>query len=183
MLDFTGRAKWDAWKATKEKYGDRATEVEERYLEIATELGWDGERSQPAGGQEPLDNTVEGEDSIWDTDDAPQQGGGISGLGISVSTVSYDDDEDTREEGTFHNYAVSGNTEELEAYLVSHPDTQVNEIDEYVRATLLNNGYLVNFSQGYTALHLASDRGYATVVKFLLEKGADPNVKVLVFSH
>lgn len=32
--------------------------------------------------------------------------------------------------------------------------------------------------QGYTALHLASDRGHIAVVKLLLERGANPSLKV-----
>ena len=131
LLDFTGRAKWDAWKSTGVKYGAHASEVEERYLHIATGLGWkEGEKREERQSQS---RSSDGQDAsedgdIWDKDDGPR-GSGI-GFGITVSKLSQEDEE-TRKDGTFHSYAVSGDTKGLKAYLESHAEAQIDAVDEY----------------------------------------------------
>lgn len=147
-------------------------------MQVATELGWiEGEssrRPKPSGSK-----VMEEDGDIWDKEDTPRSDGGVGGLGNSVSTFSHDNEE-RREEGSFHNYAVSGNKEGLNAYLEAQPETQLDEKDEYVRRQLTVSGLELNSIQGYTALHLASDRGHAAVVKLLLERGADPSIKVVI---
>lgn len=132
LLDFTGRAKWDAWNSVGAKYDDRAFEVEERYLQIATELGWkEGEKKQEPQTQPVTSSSqAETEDGdIWDKEDVPK-GSGI-GFGVTVSKISQEDEE-TRQDGSFHNYAVSGDTEGLKAYLESHAEVPLDITDEYV---------------------------------------------------
>lgn len=161
LLDFAGRAKWDAWKSVGEGYRDRVFEVEERYLQIAIELGWkEGERKEefqtPPGTSSSQDESDDGD--IWDKEDEPK-GGGI-GFGVTVSKISQEGEE-TRPDGSFHTYAVAGDTEGLKAYLESHAEAQVDTKDEY----------------GYTALHMASDRGHIEIVKLLLDRGANSSIK------
>ncbi|KAL0575821.1 hypothetical protein V5O48_006148 [Marasmius crinis-equi] len=154
----TGRAKWDAWKSAGATYHDGA-EVEKRYLQIARDLGW---TEGTASTAQSKPETVEDEEINWDEDDdVPSQGSSKpSGLGPSVS-VMLNEDEAPEDATTIHDFAVSGDTERIEGLLKGKPDLNVNELDE----------------NGYTPLHLASDRGNVSVVKLLLEKGADPTIK------
>ncbi|KAI0375287.1 ankyrin [Pilatotrama ljubarskyi] len=126
IFDFTGRAKWEAWRSAGETYKDRPADAESRYLEIAHSLGWtEGDKSAMAGVMSTM--TMEDEQS--------------------ASVVS--------------NLAISGDVQGLLSYLQRHPEVDVNARDE----------------NGYTALHLAADRGHADMVRVLLERGADRGVK------
>lgn len=130
LLDFTGRAKWDAWSNIGKQFADRAPDVEARYLQIATELGFKAGEAPVA--QEATTRPSEDGD-FWDEDTASKSSGGPSGLGNSVSTVSHADEEE-REQGSLHALAVSGDVQGLESYLQSHPGTELNEKDAYVRS-------------------------------------------------
>ncbi|GJE85719.1 acyl-CoA-binding domain-containing protein [Phanerochaete sordida] len=161
LLDFTGRAKWDAWSNIGKQFADRAPDVEARYIQIATELGWKpGETSAAPGKTTEETSSASKDEDIWDKDAGSRASGGPSGLGNSVSTVSQAGEEE-RQQGTLHALAVSGDVQGIGSFLQSHPETQLNEKDAY----------------GYTALHLASDRGHLAVVKLLLERGADPRLQ------
>ncbi|KAK7064304.1 ankyrin repeat-containing domain protein, partial [Favolaschia claudopus] len=63
-------------------------------------------------------------------------------------------------DSSLHGLAVSNNLPGLVA-IVQAANLDLNTRDEY----------------GYTPLHLAADRGHLSVVKFLLEHGADPTLK------
>lgn len=157
IFDMTGRAKWDAWKSAGDTYKNGA-DTEKRYLEIARDLGWtEGAINQPQAAPE-------GEGEInWDDENVSEQSSGErSGLGPSVSTMlKAENDEKPDSDKTVHDFAVSGDIEKLETLLKDNPQLNLDELDE----------------NGYTPLHLASDRGNLSVVKFLLRKGADSRVK------
>ncbi|KAF8078707.1 acyl CoA binding protein-domain-containing protein [Lyophyllum atratum] len=153
IFDMTGRAKWDAWSSAGEKY-TTGQEAEYRYLEIARSLGWTEKtviEQQPRPEQSDLGN-------IWDDESQPRSGGASGGMGGSVSTMTpLLEEADT----SIHGMAVSDDFKSLSELLEKHPETDVNGHDEF----------------GYTPLHLACDRGNLPVVKLLLSKGANPNIK------
>ncbi|KAI0053350.1 ankyrin [Auriscalpium vulgare] len=83
-----------------------------------------------------------------------------SGMGASVSMMAPPPPEDG-DAGELHSLAVNDDGEALSEYLKSSPGYDINLRDEY----------------GYTALHLASDRGSTSAVEVLLKAGADKNLK------
>jgi len=150
----TGRAKWDAWKSAQEKY-DEGEKAEERYLDIARNLGW-VEGAMPSSEEIPSDRGS-GAD-IWDDDSTVSQRSGNQ-MGKSVSVVP--PPPEAAGKSTLHDLSVSDDAAGLSSLLLEHPATDVNERDQF----------------GYTPLHLACDRGSLAVVKILLSKGADPSLK------
>ncbi|CCL98289.1 uncharacterized protein FIBRA_00283 [Fibroporia radiculosa] len=150
IFDFTGRAKWDAWKACGRKYGANAQDVESSYLAIARELGW---RENVAFVEREVGN------NNFDMSDGSNSKGGNSGLGNSVSTMAFAEEEQCV--GVMSALAISGKIEEMEVFLQNNPDIDINALDE----------------NGYTPLHLACDRGNLGVVEFLLKRGADVHLK------
>ncbi|EGO05220.1 hypothetical protein SERLA73DRAFT_174236 [Serpula lacrymans var. lacrymans S7.3] len=161
IFDITGRAKWDAWKSAGTVYQSRGSDAEKRYLEIAQGLGW----VQGAAPDAPTKNEdADMSDDIWDSDlegGSPAKGGG-GGLGNHVSSIA-PPSQNTNGTKTLHDVAISGDAQKVSAFFEANPQTDVNERDEY----------------GYTALHLACDRGSLEVVEVLLSNGADPNIKDL----
>ncbi|KAI0080300.1 ankyrin [Panus rudis PR-1116 ss-1] len=160
IFDFSGRAKWDAWDNAGKTYGDNGeVDAERRYLEIAKELGWkegttasETQATSSKGGTGGSNNDTAGQSN-------PSGGGGM-GMGVKVSTMTTEG-EGSREGNSIHGFAIAGDTEHLKTYLQTHPNADVNKRDEY----------------GYTPLHLACDRGHLSVVKLLLEHGADRSIK------
>jgi len=154
VFDMTGRAKWDAWSVAGKTYRDDA-DAENRYLTIAQSLGWEeGTRaSENKLGSEELDL-----DNISD-DDSGSGGGGSGPMGGTVSSMASLHEE--IDLSTIHGLAVSNDGPKLASFLQEHPNINVNSLNEH----------------GYTALHLAADRGYVTLVEVLLSKGADPSIK------
>ncbi|KAJ7169787.1 ankyrin repeat-containing domain protein [Mycena filopes] len=155
IFDFTGRAKWDAWAAAGNTYSSKA-EAESRYLEIARSLGWKEGIIAP--------ESVRSEDAdIWDSDDdtdKPSRGNGEpGGLGNSVSSMARPEDDES--DVSLHGLAVSNHLQELVALVHDDPSVDPNARDNF----------------GYTALHLAADRGHLPIVTFLLENGADRTIK------
>ncbi|KAG7450619.1 ankyrin [Guyanagaster necrorhizus] len=151
IFDMTGRAKWDAWNASGKKWST-AEQAEARYLELAQSLGWtEGNQVEASKAEQKPDD-----DSIWDDDGtAPKSG---RGLGITVSSmvapveVVSDD---------LHGLAVSNQIARLAALLKEELELDLDAQDEY----------------GYTALHLAADRGNTAIVKILLDQGANAALK------
>jgi len=163
IFDFAGRAKWDAWASTGQMYADRASQAEQRYLDVARDLGWEEGAGETASVEatQKSQSEVKSDDDIWDDD---SQGGkkssGGTGMGNSVSTMLLETDTD-REQGSLHSLAIAGDIEGLKALVRNRPETDVNVMDEY----------------GYTPLHLACDRGKSEVVEWLLGVGADTAIK------
>jgi len=116
----TGRAKWDAWNSAGQKYPNGA-EVEQRYLEIARDLGW-----SPGVAVQNSDITDE-ENEI--------QGDGIGGMGNTVSVMSIDPDE---LDHTVHGLAIADNVTELKEML-NKPDIDVNTKDEFVSSPVFRH--------------------------------------------
>lgn len=176
MFDLAGRAKWDAWSNAGKVYAGNGQGAEQRYLDIARELGWVsgsgvGSRSQNKG-------------EVWDEDlgmrvplSSEQDGGG---MGVSVSTMAARGDQGNDTGGhMLHAFAIQGDANNITRFLAESPGVDVNQRDEHVWSSLSGRypGDDV-LLQGYTALHLACDRGSLQVVKVLIEHGADPTIKV-----
>jgi len=155
IFDPIGRAKWDSWSAAGTKY-EKGRDAESRYIEIARTLGW----TEGAPESRPVVDTAA--EDIWDDDsDEGASGshrGGSGGMGLSVSTIPVPPKVDDR---TIHGLAVSNDFAGLTALLAQHPETDLNELDEF----------------GYSPLHLACDRGSQEIVKLLLKQGADATIK------
>lgn len=124
-----------------------------------------------------------GEEGIWKSDSEMAQssrGGGGEGMGNIVSTmVTHEGEED---QSVISVLAISGTAEDMLSYLNKNPEVDVNEADENVSVSRSCPDYALTPEQGYTALHLACDRGNITVAQLLLSRGADMNIKVCDFA-
>lgn len=105
-------------------------DVEKRYLQIATDLGWKREEAKTTKPE--ATPASDSDDGIWDKEGQSNRSGGI-GFGLAVSTMSFAG-EDTREKGTLHQYAVSGDARGLREFLQTHSDVGLDAKDEYVSA-------------------------------------------------
>ncbi|KAF9535358.1 ankyrin repeat-containing domain protein [Crepidotus variabilis] len=168
LFDMTGRAKWDAWAAASKKHENPAN-AELRYLEIATNLGWnesesskDEEAPQQAikAGKKDVDE-IDLDNLSDDEDETPGNASASGGLGVVVSTLNQVDGVEQPMDHSLHGLAVSGELTGLKLLLDSSKNLDLNAPDEY----------------GYAPLHLACDRGHVEVVKLLLAQGANKEVK------
>lgn len=138
----TGRAKWDAWATTGNKYTTHE-EAEKRYIEIAKELGWDEaaatSESEPSKPEPKKD--VTDEELLLDSDEEsdrkpprsnPSQDG-TGGLGISVSSLARP--EDVVADDSIHGITVEGDVTRLKLLLGADPSINIDQPDEYVRPT------------------------------------------------
>lgn len=152
VFDLTGRAKWDAWKNTNQRFADNGPEeAQKRYIDIARSLGW---KEGAALVSDPDSNdATEGQ--------SRGAGGGSGGMGAVVSTLAAQPENDRDDRDTIHAVAISGDVSKLTVLLKNSPEIDVNERDEY----------------GYTPLHLGCDRGNIEIVKLLLKKNADKSIK------
>ena len=181
----TGRAKWDAWTAAGKQYQD-AQEAEKRYLEIAQTLGWteNGTTSSQVQRSIPSSSTDEG---LWDDDndnDTPEtsKSGGGGGMGLSVSVMM---PSPSVIDKSIHGLALSNDVSGLTTLLEQCPETDLDALDEFVSLYIYLfplDVNLIKLGQGYTPLHLACDRGNIAIVRLLLKKGADHDLKVIIFS-
>jgi len=130
IFDPTARAKWDAWSAAGKKY-EKGSDAESRYVEIARTLGW----TEGAPESRPVVDTAA--EDIWDDDSdegaSGSRRGGSGGMGLSVSTIPVPPKVDDR---TIHGLAVSNDFDGLTALLAQHPETDLNELDEFVSSRL-----------------------------------------------
>jgi hypothetical protein len=140
----TGRAKWDAWTQAGKSWGHgKESEAEQRYMEIARALGWDGDVNVSFAETSEKENKVGGEkkgeeDDIWDDDDSTLQGGG-TGMGLSVSTIAASP-SDTNDMNTLHGLALSNDLPKLVSFLKDHSESNINGHDEFVRLRLFIKG-------------------------------------------
>lgn len=181
LFDLTGRAKWDAWSNTGKVYAGNGPDAERKYLDVARELGW-----VPGSGavDDPQD---EGE--VWDEDLgvsislSSTDGKGGMGGSVSAMTGSRDEGNDTGGQ-VLHAFAIQGDVNKISQFIVDNSSVDVNQRDEYVWLTLSCRSPGDDIPlQGYTALHLACDRGSLPVVKVLIKHGADATIKVCLDVH
>ncbi|KAI9512826.1 ankyrin [Russula earlei] len=148
FLDISGRAKWDAWKLAARTYEGRPSEAEDRYLVIARSLGWE-EGARPKAATDETER-----------EERSETAGGGAGMGVAVSVMSSPQEDQGRTSG-LHDYAMRDDVVATSAFLRAAQDLDVDGRDEY----------------GYTALHLAADRGNIAIVELLLKHGADKTLK------
>ncbi|KAJ7225607.1 acyl CoA binding protein-domain-containing protein [Mycena pura] len=158
IFDFTGRAKWDAWNTAGNTYAVKV-DAEKKYLDVARSLGWKEGIAVP----EPAPGTSQSQD-IWDSDSdeenkASKSSGAAQGFGNSVSSMARPEDE---KDNSLHGLVISNDLQGLLALLEQDPNVDLDARDDF----------------GYTALHLAADRGHKSIVEFLSKKGVDRSVKV-----
>lgn len=129
----TSRAKWDAWNAAGKAYQNNNTQAEKRYLEIAKALGWNegltaGSQFKPEQKGNPLDD-------IWDDSesDSGSSGGVGRGMGVSVSrAIAVDSSLDEEDASSLHGLTLANDAPAMLSYLMSHPDADINELDQHV---------------------------------------------------
>jgi hypothetical protein len=126
----TGRAKWDAWSSAGKTYADRRADAEQRYLNIAQELGWaPGPIAKDTAQEEILP------EDVWDEDlgvsVSRSSGSGQGGMGTFVSALPPPGDDDT-EAQTLHALAIQGDTNKVIQYLEKNPLLNINQRDEFV---------------------------------------------------
>jgi ankyrin repeat protein len=71
-----------------------------------------------------------------------------------------------------HDAALDNDVDNLKTAL-SSPGARIDELDEYVSAKSVSTD-----NQGFTALHLAADRGHVDIVRVLMEAGANKSILV-----
>lgn len=172
LFDLTGRAKWDAWSNTGKLYAGRGPDAERRYLDVARELGW-----VPGLGvvSDPQEKEVWDEDLGVSISLSSTEGKG--GMGGSVSAMAASGDDTGGQ--VLHAFAIRGDANKITRFLGENSSVDVNERDEYVQLALPCRSPCDDLPlQGYTALHLACDRGNLLVVKVLIKHGADATIKV-----
>ncbi|GAA5936582.1 uncharacterized protein JCM15063_001927 [Sporobolomyces koalae] len=137
MLDFRGRAKWDAWDNLGKTSGFDAQQAKLGYIEQARALGWSPTDEAPT----PIPADKHKKEQA-----------------VSVSQIQTDF-VDEAPPSRLHDLALEGDAQALEAFLKTSQGSasQIDERDSY----------------GYSALHLATDRGHLDSVKVLLAHGAD----------
>lgn len=137
MLDWTGRAKWDAWdNLGKELGADAKGTAEERYCDLAKQSGWD-ESSAPTESASKATQEEEEEVDLDRLDEDEEEpaipASGDAGLGISVSTMSVEDTPQAECASTpLHDAVVSGDLGILRAEL-EKGESNVNVSDGFVR--------------------------------------------------
>ncbi|TPX34036.1 hypothetical protein SmJEL517_g03189 [Synchytrium microbalum] len=143
MLDFAGRAKWDAWNSL----GDLGRhEAMQQYIELVESISsWkrDDQEAKPESHQNS-------EHDVYTS----QPGDG--GLSMSVSIMEREQDIFVKDEDkTVFQFAEEGNITQI-LDRINSGKVDVNDVDE----------------QGATLLHWASDRGHIDLVTNLLDVGA-----------
>ncbi|GAA6058463.1 hypothetical protein JCM3770_002736 [Rhodotorula araucariae] len=148
MLDFSGRAKWDAWDRLgkgefaplgEEESRDRARR---EYVDEARKLGFN-----------------DGVDDLVDIKEALPRVEGRKERIVAVSVME-DSFIDEAPVSRIHELAISGDAAALEAFLADGNGVDLDARDSY----------------GYTPIHLATDRGHAAAVNVLLAAGADRSI-------
>jgi acyl-CoA-binding protein len=179
IFDQVGRAKWDAWLGAGKTWvgagGDTMKEAAQlRYLEIARAVGW--KEGEPEGERAEDDVDLD----RLDDDEMPSHSlSSSSGMGARVSTMTPMRVEVVRVGcGSLHDSAATGDVAGLERYLASDASCGVDDRDSDARLKRMSRSPHLILLQGYTALHLASDRGHLEVIKFLVTTGADLELKV-----
>ena len=102
-------------------------------------------------------------------------------MGVSVSALSPPPVDEQATTG-LHGYAMGDDVAAMSAFLNASQDLDIDARDEYVSIWLFAVRWCLLCGplnlQGYTALHLAADRGNVAAVELLLSHGADKSLKV-----
>ncbi|KAF9022927.1 hypothetical protein BDZ89DRAFT_1070280 [Hymenopellis radicata] len=162
LLDWTGRAKWDAWDKLGGKDMDE-TEAQERYMEIAKGMGWPGPSSDI-----PLLKKEE-EDIDWDNLDNSEPSTSTSkgaGFGVSVSTMRRTDDADApdTEDGD-----GDGDVNAIDEYGYTPLHRAADRGDDVAVKRLLERGAKIDVKDqdGMTPLDVAIELGHEEVIQLL----------------
>lgn len=147
FFDMTGRAKWDAWDNLSKTLVDEADPVQ-----AAEQLYLGHARKLGWSEAEQSHN-----DTVSPISESGESAGKGVGMGVSVSVPK---PAAPGLENSVHGFAVNGNASGLRLLLDGDPSL-VNARDEFE----------------YTPLHLAADRGHLDIVRLLLSRGADVNLK------
>lgn len=123
----TARAKWDAWDQMAKDYEGRVQDAEERYLEIATSLGWREGDNPVASSSHGVTGDEEGEEG---EEGRTSEG---MGMGVSVSVMSAPMME-ADDAGTLHGLVVENDLDALTTLVANSSTIDVNAKDDYVRA-------------------------------------------------
>ncbi|WVO18304.1 hypothetical protein L204_106019 [Cryptococcus depauperatus] len=161
------QAKWDAHHLYANTYlagGDNSREKSmqkamQRYMEIARQVGWDGSLEDDVD----LDNLSDDGEEIqraWGVQDVKDGTQANAEAWRAHSVMARPNGTDEEVQSPLH-YAVSNNNVEEVQKILENDERSVNSKDEF----------------GYTALHLAADRGFLDMTRLLLRFGADKGLK------
>ncbi|KAK4688503.1 hypothetical protein P7C73_g1601, partial [Tremellales sp. Uapishka_1] len=154
MFSLAARAKYDAWVAQAAKY-DALEAARQRYIVIAAQIGWSGEGLDDSE-ENDIDDEEDGSEDKRRRDKGKKKEAGIMGKSVSVM-VSHE-----------HSLGIDG-----DAKSPIH-EAVIDESLEEVKTLLANSPSLLDAKDefGYTPLHLAADRGFSSIVEYLLSIGA-----------
>ena len=156
-------------------------QAEGRYIEIAKSLGWVEGIAIEGEDADEVDLDALDDDDDDDKPEVKEKGSRSNasdsgGLGPAVSKAQ---PPVPVEDHSIHGFAIDNDIAGLTALLEKNMNVDLNARDEFVgRSPSWILFSLTGFPQKYTPLHLAADRGNIEVVKLLLEKDADPTLKV-----
>ncbi|XP_077987146.1 acyl-CoA-binding domain-containing protein 6-like [Glandiceps talaboti] len=141
FFDFEGKQKWDAWK----NLGDM--DKEQAMMEYVSELLRVDPSWQP-------DFSDEGRRKMRE--------GGMRGMGVAVSTMHREEEEDiSDDQKTIFDWVKEGNVSRVKSIVRNGDNNIATQRDE----------------EGLSLLHWACDRGHDDVVKLLLSYKVDINAK------
>lgn len=133
IFDMTGRAKWDAWSTAGKTYS-RGEDAQQRYIEIARNLGW----TEETVIETELEVQRADSEDIWDDESQRARSGG-NGMGGAVSTMASSTKLEADE--SIHGLAVSNDIPSLTALLDKYPDTDLDGLDEFVSTHMCLSHY------------------------------------------
>ncbi len=140
----TGRAKWDAWDAACKTYTSSRV-AENRYLEIARNLGWSESSAATTSTvqkkQEEADSDVDLE-QLSDEEDSPRTQSSSAGLGLSVSTMARQESGQPADK-SIHGLALSCDVSGLASLLKEYPHMDLNALDAYVCSCCLEHDVIL----------------------------------------
>lgn len=165
--DFTGKAKWQSWKAVSNRSMDEAMK---EYVTLVEQL-----------------------DKTWDKFSQNESESKPTTFGVSVSTMAMEEDELEDSEKTILDWCREGNAKKLRM-LLSNNMTLLTTVDENGmglihwaadRGHLDIVNYLINCRcdlnrtdiDGQTPLHYAASCDHIEIMKLLLDSGADTTIK------
>ena len=129
LIDFAGRAKWDAWNKAGRTWRDDRAAAERRYLEIANSLGW----QQSVEDGESVTEELTAEELLEQPDDVEQLATDGTSFSANVSTMGQQGVvSDAADEETVHGLAIIGDPDKLNAFIASRSGVDLDVRDEYV---------------------------------------------------